>query len=159
VDTEHAPVRRLKLRQNSLRNKIVRMRNRGDAIKAISKAVGLTCRGVEFHLTTARRAGLLVDATEMMDVFAMPKAVDAYLDALDSDNLELRVNVATKVMNGRGVLKSHNKQESTSQSVTSLTIHIDQPTDRDTKDIEAIMGEVVGVPRQMEAPKTEPEPI
>lgn len=133
------------VRPNRKRNYIIRLRNRGFLVKDIAAKVGLSMRGVEFHLAKAREAGLLRDYTDAMQTFAVPKAMDIFMEALDGGDKQ----IAAKVLAGTGVLKSHNKSENNNQSAMSLTIHIDQPTDRDTQDVAAILGEVVGEPRQL----------
>jgi predicted transcriptional regulator len=127
---------------SKLAARAVALRILGYSQKAIAAEMCASEHAVRQWLMQARKRAELLDVGPLLDHVALPLAVDNLIEGLQQGNE--KYTLAT--LQGRGAFSAHSKSENYNTDMT-LEIRVEM-TDR-SKPIDAIEGQVVGVPRQL----------
>lgn len=127
----------------------------GLTYKEIAAETGLSPKTVENYLHAARQRANLRDVPDLLEHVALPQAVDNLIEGLR--NGHEKYTLAT--LKGRGAFSSHSKSDATVNGSASMTlsIKVEMPEGAAVRDIDALEGEIVGIPRQLETNTPPPD--
>lgn len=120
----------------------VALRILGYSQKAIAEELVCSADSVRQWLMQARKRAELLDVGPLLDHVAMPLAVDNLIEGLQAGNE--RYTLAT--LQGRGAFSAHSKSENTN---TDMQLEIRVEMTNRSAPLDAVEGQVVGVPRQL----------
>jgi len=125
------------------------LRRRGWRPDQIARHLGVDREIVREHLFAARKKGALQDTAALLDHLAVPLAIDNVIEQLMAGD----VPTSLEVLKGRGHLRQHTRQDGTAGGPTmmALQLKIEMPAGASVVEPDALIGQVVGVPRVVAA--------
>jgi DNA-binding CsgD family transcriptional regulator len=125
-------------------------RMQGLTYREIAELRGLSVKTVGNLLYEARQRAHLRDVPDLLTHAALPLAVDNLVEGLREG--DQKYTLAT--LKGLGAFAAHAKQEQNinANAGMTLTLKVEMPEGRELRDPETLIGEVVGLPRELGAP-------
>lgn len=124
-------------------------RMQGLTYREIAELRGLSIKTVGNLLYEARQRAQLRDVPDFLQHEALPIAVDNLVEGLRKG--DQKYTLAT--LSGLGAFSTHSKQEQNvnANAGMTLTLKVEMPDGREVRDPDTLIGEVVGMPRELGA--------
>jgi DNA-binding CsgD family transcriptional regulator len=128
-------------------------RMQGLTYREIAELRGISVKTIGNLLYEARQRAHIRDVPDLLTHQALPLAVDNLVEGLRQG--DQKYTLAT--LKGLGAFATHAKQEQNinANAGMTLTLKVEMPEGREVRDPETLIGEVVGLPRVLDAAPTE----